>query len=286
MIKAAYNAIFYAKDKVFMIISNKFRINVLKRQGACIFLCLAFAVSFNVFAGPAFCSTETSITACRETVILNDTGGALVIVDLTLQGAGEKILIPCSYKKPKNIRLVEGTLETLLQTLNIGGSELINYSGNYSGETGITLKYDAEGVYNPEDFKSKDFSNADVKYSFINNSGLAISSFEVIIMLPSGLAVNRVGDYSPRLKKDDPNEPYTLLIKDGRRALKLKTADMKYGGSASLNFKMKPEKRSPAIIILFIIASLWYLFAFRDIINPREHKEAAKKDSEPPAENK
>ena len=269
-----------------MIISNKFRIYPSKTRGSGIFLCLAFTVILHIFTGAAFGSNEISIAGFREIVKLNETGGALVSINLTSSGDNSQLLIPCSYKKPKNIRLVSGALETSLQTINIGGAEFINYNGSRTGETDIAVQYDAESVYDPEDFKSKDFSNAEVKYSFINNSGLAISSFEVMIILPAGLAVNRISDYSPQLKKDDPNDPYTLLIKDGFRAIKLKTADMKYGGRASLNFKMKPEKRSPALIILFIIASLWYLFAFRDIINPREHKDAAKKDAEPPTDNK
>ncbi len=267
-----------------MIISNKFRIFLFKRHCSGVFLCLTFTIFLHIFSGTAFCSDEISITGYHETVTLNAAGGALVSAGLTLRGTGTQLLIPCSYKKPKNIRLVDGTLETGLQTINIGGAEFINYNGPRTGETGITVQYDAESVYDPEDFKSKDFANAPVKYSFINNSGLAISSFEVMIILPAGLAVNRVDDYSPRLKKDDPNDPYTLLIKDGFRALKLSTSDMKYGGRVSLNFKMKPEKRSKALIFIFVIASLWYLFAFRDIINPREHKEAAKKDAEPATE--
>ncbi len=201
---------------------------------------------------------------------------------MTVRGAIERLFIPCSYKNPENIRRIDGAIETALQTINIGGAELINYEGSFTGETGITVRYDAKSVYNPDDLKSKDFSNAEVKYSFINNSSLSISSFEVMIILPRGLAVNRVSDYSPRLKSDDPNEPYTLLIQNGLRALKLKTADMKYGGRASLNFKMKPEKHSPVLIFIFVIASIWYLFAFRDIINPREHKEPLKKSGEPP----
>lgn len=269
-----------------MTISNKFNINVFIRQRYAIILFIASVFFLHILAGSAFCSDKISITNFCETVKLNGAGGALVNIDLTLRGAGGKLLIPCSYKNPKNIKLMNGAIETGLQTINIGGAEFINYNGMLTGETGITVKYDAEGVYNPDDLKTKDFSNAEVNYSFINNSGLAISSFEVMIILPEGLAVNRVSDYLPRLKRDDPNEPYELFIKDGLRALKLKTKDMKYGGRVSLNFKMKPERRSPAMIILFLIASLWYLFAFRDIINPREHKDTSKKGIEPPPENK
>jgi hypothetical protein len=267
-----------------MVISDSFRIKIFKKNGSIIFLCLTLAAFLHIFSGAAFCSGEISIISCHETVTLNAEGGAAVSVDLTLSGTGGQLLIPCSYKNPKNIKLIDGTLETILHTTNIGGAEFINYNGALNNQTDITVKYNATGVYNPEDLKSKDFSNTEVKYSFINNSGLAISSFEVMIILPAGLAINRVDDYSPRLKKDDPNAPYVLLIKDGHRALKLNTSDMKYGGRVSMIFKMKPEKRSLAILFIFIIASLWYLFAFRDIINPREHKETAKKDAEPAAE--
>lgn len=221
---------------------------------------------------------KTGIAGYRESVLLDDKGGAKISIGLAAELTGE-ILIPCSLPNPCKAFIAEGTNETAVSVESRGGAKFIKLSpAALKGGTGVTLGYEAEGVYDTSEAAAKDFGNIEFKYSFVNATGEKIDSFEIAISLPPKMIVNTISEYLPKLKKDDAGDPFSLSKKDGRRVISLKFPNMKFGDRAALRFNMKKEDRPMAILIIFILIIIWYLITFRDVIHPHgEHKDHKKK---------
>ncbi len=223
------------------------------------------------YAGPG-------IINYRESVLLDANGGARIFVSLK-SALTEEILIPCSLPAPFNAFAVDSSSETSIVIETRGGAKFMKIKPTVlKNGAGIELRYESEGVFDTAEAETKDFGNIEAKYSFVNNTGEKIDSFEVSILLPPEMVVNTVNDYLPKLKKDDAGDPFVLTKKEGRRAIILKVANMKFGERAVLRFNMKSEKRPNAIFIIFMLIAVWYLIMFRDIIYPHgEHKDHKKK---------
>lgn len=236
------------------------------------------ALVMNLAAGALVPSHAAGIAGYRESVLLDDKGGAKVLIGLAAELTGE-ILIPCSLPNPYKAFILDGTNETAVSVESRGGAKFIKLSpADLKGALSVTLGYEAEGVFDTTEAAAKDFGNIEFKYSFVNATGEKIDSFEIAISLPPKMIVNTVGEYLPKLKKDDAGDPFSLSKKDGRRVISLKFPNMKFGDRAALRFNMKKEDRPMAVLIIFILIIIWYLITFRDVIHPHgEHKDHKKK---------
>ena len=239
---------------------------------------LIAALVMNLATGAGVPSHAAGIASYRESVLLDDKGGAKVLIGLAAELTGE-VLIPCSLPNPCNAFISGGTNEAGVSIENRGGAKFLKLSGAaLKNGAGIELGYEAGGVFDTSEAAAKDFGNIEFKYSFVNGTGEKIDSFETSISLPPKMIVNTVSEYLPKLKKDDAGDPFSLSKKDGRRAISLKFPNMKFGDRAALRFNMKKEDRPMAVLIIFILLIIWYLITFRDVIHPHgEHKDHKKK---------
>jgi len=244
----------------------------------------AVLISIAVIVFMAAASNAAGVSSLRESVVLDELGGAKTFISIVADLTGE-ILIPCSLPNPDKAFIIDGSSETALAIENRGGSKFIKLSPKEL-KSGVKtdLRYEASGVFDTAEALTKDFGNIEMKYAFVNGTGEKIGSFEVSISLPPQMIVNTVNDYLPKLKKDDASDPFVLSKKDGRRTISLKFANMKFGDRSQLRFAMKNEKRPSYVWIIFMIITIWYLIMFRDVIHPHgEHKDHKKKKGEPTA---
>ncbi|HBC75731.1 MAG: hypothetical protein A2008_12980 [Candidatus Wallbacteria bacterium GWC2_49_35] len=254
---------------------NKFEYNPVLRivlTAAVIFF--AASLSASHYCVPA-AAADASIAKYYETVTLSADGGASVSVELTAGFKGAEMILPVSYGGI-NGAAAGASSEIKLETVKKGGVVYLKIAPElFDGSSPVKISYSAAGVFDPKQIVTNDFSNIETKYFFVNNTDFIIDSFEALIIMPAGFAVNKVDDYQPKLKKDDPSDPFTLDKKEGFRTVRVKTSALKSGDRVSLKWKMQPEKRSTVFMILLLIAGIWYLAAFTEVINPREHGERA-----------
>jgi len=230
---------------------------------------IALTLSIASFSPPA----SADFRAFSERVELSADGGAVSKISLVGDGAAGA-MIPCSFQKASSASLGSGPSETALEIRNRGGANFIIVpAGVVQASAPVELTCKVSDAFDSAEASVTDFGNITGKYSFVNSTGQKIGSFEVTVVMPEGFLVNAVDEYQPKLSKNDPNDPFTLSVIGGRRAITLKCSNLKYGDRASLKWRMKSGKRSWGLLLLFLIAAAWYLVVFRDIINPRDHRE-------------
>lgn len=212
----------------------------------------------------------TAISSWTETVDLQPDGSARVTVQIGFERAAPGPLqLPCSFGKLSSPVLeIKGPANGRVEKkagVNLLSLEL---TASPSPDQPLTITYLATGVFEPDQAVKTDFGNIETKYQFVNTVLVPISSFTGVVLLPPGLVVNNVDSYLPKLKKEDPNDPYTFDLFEGRRRMTIVVNTVKPGDRVMLAWRMKSTTHSPWFIFGIVLVGLGWLLAFRDIITP------------------
>ena len=220
----------------------------------------------------AHAATHT-LTRYEETVLLEKDGSATVRVqcNLTQAAAGDTLLLPFafaewphSFSHDDKIQTVfEGKLHARRQvaltlTQSITTSDTLHFSFRLLNLTPLGKP------------ATKDFGNYDLSYRVINVSAVPIASYTVRVVLPAGMVVNTISSSVPARANNAPTSPYTLEKFEGRHCLTLRDSTVFAGDHLALSFQAKAEKKSPWFIVVLTLIAAAYLFAFRDLVRPRQ----------------
>ena len=215
-------------------------------------------------------TVSVAIPSWTETVDLQPDGSARVTARVSFERlAPGHLELPCSFARTVDTALeIDGPAAGRIE--NRAGVNLLalEISGTPAPDQPLTISYLATGVFDPSQAPKTDFGNIEAKYQFVNTVLVPIASFTGVVLLPPGLVVNAVDSYLPKLKKEDPNDPYTFDLVDGRRRMTIVVNAVKPGDRVMLNWRMKSTSRSPWLVLGLLLVSIGWLAAFRDIVAP------------------
>lgn len=212
--------------------------------------------------------TATTISSWTETVDLQPDGSARVTVQIGFERAVPGPLqLPCSFGKLSSPALeIKGAADGRIEKRAGVNLLVLEMSGAFAPDQPLTVTYLATGVFDPAQVTKTDFGNVEGKYQFVNTVLVPIASFTGIVLLPPGLVVNAVDSYQPKLRKEDPNDPYSFDIVEGRRRMRIVVNTVKPGDRVALNWRMKSTSRSPLFMLGLVLLGLGWLIAFREIV--------------------
>ncbi len=230
---------------------------------------LFFAVSPTLATEPASVHEDVVWNEFRERIDLRADGTACVEVGIVPgKGVSREILVPVTVGRLVSARLTHPVSQDIAPE-TLGGTSIVRVSLGSFSETinEIKVEYIASGAFAPAQALKSDYGNVDVKYQFVQLHPAMISSFSAEIVLPSGLQLKAVDEFSPKAKKDDPNEPYVLRqTPDGRKTVRIELGKVVFGQRVSMKWRQYRKDGQYGLFTGLLLAAALYLYFFRDLV--------------------
>ncbi|MBK6898621.1 MAG: hypothetical protein IPH09_04910 [bacterium] len=113
------------------------------------------------------------------------------------------------------------------------------------------------------------FGAYDLTRTFVNDSGLAIGVFRLVLTLPPEYRIKRVTGTEPSFKpQDSPEPPYAVGQRDGRDTAALTAAPLRPGGRARLGLAAERSRRGAVPLVAGLLLAAAYLVFFRNLTKP------------------
>ena len=208
-------------------------------------------------------------TTYQETIDLQPDGSARVEVRIKPASPdARELMIPCTLGEAMT-GVVQKPGPVSIEPRKLGGASVFVVSRGETDPplTELILSYTASGAFDPETAKKTDYGNTIGKYRFAQLNPLTISSFSAELILPKGLQLKAVDEFSPKAGKDDPNEPYQFLVaSDGRKIVSIHLSQVKFGQAVSMKWRQFRKDGQYGLLGGMLVLALLYLVFFRDLV--------------------
>lgn len=214
-----------------------------------------------------------ALTRYEETILLEKDGSVTVRVQCNADNAvaGDTLLLPFAFSAwPESVaydakisgvmeRNLHGRRQTMLTLAQaISATDTLNYSFHLANVTALGKP------------PAKDFGNYDLSYRAVNVAAAPIASYVVRVVLPPQMVVNTITSSAPARRANAAASPYAIEKFAGRHCVTLRDSTVLPGDYLALSFQAKSEAKSPFLIVLLTLIAGAYLWAFRDLVRPRQ----------------
>lgn len=220
-----------------------------------------------------FLSTATSagatISKLRHSLDISTAGSAVLTMHCVFaEQPKDWLLLPCNFGiDTATVQLQGSTLRPTVLDTN-GVRYIIILPAYVSAGNAVTITAEVPGYLDLAKATSAEYGHIPVKQKFVNNIPNRVANYMLSIILPEGFVVNGVDESLPKMQPNNPDIPFFIENIGGRHTVKLVAKDLKPGDNAMISFTARQEQKSMLFLALLILASLAYLYWFRDTLTP------------------
>ncbi|HNV72534.1 MAG TPA: hypothetical protein PKO06_22685 [Candidatus Ozemobacteraceae bacterium] len=225
---------------------------------------------FSVVTAWAGGSSDSCWSAYRERIEMKPDGSALVKIQARLEGARPaNLVIPVTVGKYGSGRLLSPQSLELPGEI-LGGTTVVRVDLRaYPDELkDVTLEYVATGVFDPQQSRKTDYGNVVGTYKYMQLQPCMISSYTAELLLPEGMQLKAVDEFLPKVKKDDPHDPYAVRqTNDGRQMIVIEVNHLAFGQQIVLKWRQYRKDGQYGLFVGVLLLAVLYLVFFRDLIS-------------------
>ncbi|MBT3236419.1 MAG: hypothetical protein HN353_10750 [Bdellovibrionales bacterium] len=236
----------------------------------------AHSIGFCNSAATKAAKQDTTILSLVEQIDVNSKGGAHVNTTVMLRGAKDQnVLLPLNFKEAKS---VTGSVPiapvkingTWFFSIKLDGKSIITYQYDVDRFMDWRIGLDLDGFPN---VAVKGHQNVMVKYKFTNTSVHKINNYRLKMRVPPKYAISRIiGVVPKKIKRVDPDR-FQLVANgvdvgftQGEASHETQAFTLPTGAYAGITLLIRPEKKSPWLLILGVGLIILWLAKNRDIL--------------------
>jgi len=212
-----------------------------------------------------------SLTYYNETIDLGADGGATVTVRCCLPGLSPEGAFPLPYafsSWPDSFVPGGALREVFSRTVHDRRRLYVAVTGIVTEKDTLEYRFHVPDASTFGRDATGDFGNRSIAYRLVQSSDSPVALMSVRILLPEGVAVNRIVATTPAGKSNSAQSPFAIGKLNGRHCVTLTDSSVGQGDVLSLVFEAKPEARSPLILVALVLGAVVYLILFRDLLKP------------------
>lgn len=203
-------------------------------------------------------------------------GSARVTVNVQLTGSQPgRIPLPIGFGAMDDFQVKEAPRGVTLKP--IAGKEQsiveIELPDAISDEVKLTFSFSTPDVLGrpksaPGEKSKLPADTSLLRHSFVNTQETAIGTYQVDVRLPDDVRVHKIGEQLPKLKRAEVLPRVRLDRLDGHQGAVLQLTNIKQGDRTSMSLDVIANNRSLTWLLVGLVLSAGYLFAFRDLVIP------------------
>lgn len=225
------------------------------------------------------CSGASAVTTIKNYVTRVDVvtdGSARVTVNVQLTGSQPgRITLPIGFGAMDNFQIKDAPRGVVLKPIPAKEQSIveIELSDAIADEVRLSFSFDTPDVLGrpksaPGERSKLPADTSLLRHSFVNTQETPIGTYQVDVRLPDDVRVHKIGEQLPKLRRAEVLPRVRLDRVDGHQGAVLQLTNIKQGDRTSMSLDVTTNNLSLTWLLVGLVLSAGYLFAFRDLVIP------------------